>query len=111
MTDKCRLGYLVLPMAACQANRSYLADVSLFRYFVLTDRKRAGNNRGSAQITRVSGEVEVLFSHWLPLSKAKSYARNVMARSVRCLFKIALIGHSRNCRATDRRQRSILTSK
>ena len=66
LTAITKLRYFALPMAAREANRSDLPDVSLSRDFILADRKRARNDRTIAPVTGVGGEMEVLFSHWCP---------------------------------------------
>jgi hypothetical protein len=63
LTGNTRLGHFVLPMAARQANCSYLPDLSFFRYFILADGEPARDNRPSAGVTGISGQVKVLFSH------------------------------------------------
>jgi hypothetical protein len=62
-TDTFWSGSFILAMAAGQAECSHLAEIGLFGYFVFADSKRAGNDRASALVTRVSREVQVLFSH------------------------------------------------
>src|SRR5205823_12596959 len=59
---------LVLSMAARQANRSYVSDVSLSGYFILAHPGRARDNWSSAFVTRISGDVKVLSSHRRPLT-------------------------------------------
>src|SRR5271170_2145359 len=68
MMDTSRLGWPALPMAARQTYCSHLPDVSLFRNFILADRNCSGDDRTSTQVTSVSGQVKVLFSHLRPRS-------------------------------------------
>jgi len=56
----------VLPVTAGQAHCSHLPDLSLLGYFILSDSQRAGNHRAGTLVTRVSGEMKVLFSHRCP---------------------------------------------
>ena len=67
MTDTRWLGRGALPVSARQADRSHLSNVGFFRYFVLANRKPAGDDWAGTGVTRVSGEVQVLFSHWRSL--------------------------------------------
>lgn len=66
MTGSRWSGRRTLPMAARQADRSNLSNVGLFRYFILANREGASNDWALTRVTRVSGEVKVLFSHWHP---------------------------------------------
>ncbi len=63
MTGMRWLGRRTLAMAARQADRSYLSDVGLFRYFILANREGASNDWALTRLTPVNGEVKVLFSH------------------------------------------------
>jgi len=63
MTNARRLGCFVLPVAARQTDCSHLPDVSLFRDFILANRRRARDDRPITRITWVSGEVKVVFFH------------------------------------------------
>jgi hypothetical protein len=65
MTGALWLRRIALPMAARDANRSYLSDISLFRDRVLAGSKPAGDDRSLAHVATVSGKVEILFSHCL----------------------------------------------
>ena len=64
--DQARLGCFARPMAARQANRSHIANVGLFRYFVFTNCGRARNHRARTLVARISGEVQVLLFHLDP---------------------------------------------
>jgi len=66
VTDACWRGRCALPVATRQANRSHWLDISLFRYFILANRSRTGDDRSCAHVATVGGEVKVLFSHWSP---------------------------------------------
>ena len=90
MTDAGGFGWLVLPVAARQAKGSHLSDVRLSRYFIFTDRNRTGYDWTGAPVTRVGGEVKILFSHDV-LSKVKSPPPTLIALGSRCLCTIALI--------------------
>src|SRR5580693_3635374 len=68
MTSPPSFGWPTLPMAARQAHCSHLPDVSLFRYFILPDCNRSGDHRTGTQVTSVSGQVKILFSHSSPRS-------------------------------------------
>ena len=63
MTGARRFGRCTLPMAARETDRSHLPDISLFRYFILANGQRAGDDWAGASVTRVCGEVKVLFPH------------------------------------------------
>ena len=56
-----RLGGFVLALAARQADGSHLPDVRLFRYFIFPNGSGAADDRAGACVTRVNGEVKVLF--------------------------------------------------
>jgi len=60
----------VLSVTAGQAHCSHLPDLSLLGYFILSDSQRAGNHRAGTLVTRVSGEMKVLFSHRCPPERA-----------------------------------------
>src|ERR1700678_951064 len=57
------LGRCTLPMAARETERSDLPDIGLFRYFVFAHTQRAGDDWAGASVTRVCGQVKVLFPH------------------------------------------------
>jgi hypothetical protein len=61
-----RLGSLALPMTARQANRSDLANVGFFRYFILTHSSQSRHDWASTFVARIGGEVQVLFFHFVP---------------------------------------------
>jgi hypothetical protein len=63
MTNACWCSRRSLPMAAREANRSYLADVGFLRYHILANRKRARDDWAGACVTRVRGEVKIVFAH------------------------------------------------
>ena len=63
VTGARRLGRCTLPVAARKTDRSHLPDISLFRYFVLAHTQRASDDWAGASVTRVCGEVKVLFAH------------------------------------------------
>lgn len=52
-----------LPMSARQADRSYLPDIGLFRYFIFPYPERARHNRAFAFIAGVGQKMEKLFFH------------------------------------------------
>jgi hypothetical protein len=64
LTRNAKLSHFALPMAARQANCSYLPDVGLFRDFTFPHPQPTGNNRTFAFVTEACGEVKVLFSHY-----------------------------------------------
>jgi hypothetical protein len=72
----------VLIMAAREADGSDLADVGLFRYFILADARRARNDRPAALITGVGGEVKVALFHRNPHMK-NSYLANARLSAYR----------------------------
>src|SRR5579864_2136266 len=61
VTGPRRLGRCTLPMAARETDRSHFPDISLFRYFVLAHTERASDHWAVAGVTRVGGEVKILF--------------------------------------------------
>lgn len=63
MTGARRFGRRTLPIAARETDRSHLANIGLFRYFILAHTQRAGDHWAGASVTRVCGEVKVLFPH------------------------------------------------
>ena len=91
MTDARWRGRRALPVAAPKADRSHWPNIRFFRYLILTNRKCARDDRGSACVTRVSGEVKVLFFHEAP--KQHIEVHNPMLRFARlqCLITIALL--------------------
>src|SRR5579863_4188858 len=90
VTGARRLGSCTLPMAARQADRSHVADVGFFRYFVLANRQRSCNHWTLACVTPVSGEVQILFSHQGSL-KRYSYEEDAKVAKFMCLLTIALV--------------------
>jgi hypothetical protein len=63
VTGARRLGRCTLPAAARETDRSHLPDIGLLRYFVLAHTQRASDDWAGASVTRVCGEVKVLFPH------------------------------------------------
>ena len=63
MTDTFGFSWPDLPMTARQAYCSYLPEASLFRYFILADCNGSCNDWIGTQVTRVRGQVKILFSH------------------------------------------------
>ncbi len=63
MTRARWLGCFVLVVAARQTDGSHSPDIDLLRYFVFANGSRAGNHWARACVTRVNGEVKVLFFH------------------------------------------------
>jgi hypothetical protein len=72
VTSTSRFGWPALAMAARQAYCSHLPDVSLFRYFILTDRNCSGDDGAGTHVTSVSGQVKIVFSHSCPRGRNRS---------------------------------------
>jgi hypothetical protein len=70
MTDSRWLRCLVLLATAGQADwPAYSLDVRLFRDFVLANRGGSGDDRAGTGITRVRGEVKIVFAHQILISR------------------------------------------
>src|SRR5579864_9134439 len=80
---------LTLRTAARQTDCSHTPDVSFFRYFILANRQRRRYDGPVARITRVSGEVKILFSHGYSLKK-KNYKHDANVPRFGRLVTIAL---------------------
>jgi hypothetical protein len=63
VTDPRRCGRRGLSTSARQADCSHWPDIRFFRYFILANRKCARDDGSGACVTRVSGEVKILFFH------------------------------------------------
>jgi len=64
MPDPGRFGRLGLPVAARQTDgRSHRSYIRLFRYFILANRSRAGNDGAGTGIARISAEMKIMFFH------------------------------------------------
>jgi hypothetical protein len=63
MMDTFGFGWPDLPMTARQAYCSHLPEASLFRYFILADCDGSCDDWIGTHVTRVRGQVKILFSH------------------------------------------------
>jgi hypothetical protein len=84
-----RLGRCTLPMAAREADRSHLPDIGLFRYFILAYTQRTSDDGAVARVTRVCGEVKILFPHCGSLED-EELTHNARPSWLRYLVTIAL---------------------
>lgn len=96
MTHPRRIGGVVLAMAARQTDGPYLPDVGLFGYFILANRRGAGDGRASACLTRVNGEVKVLFFH-RGLTAKKGYASHASRSWMRTSGQYCSVRRSAAC--------------
>jgi hypothetical protein len=90
VSDARRRGRSDLVMATRQTDRSHWPNIRFFRYFILTNRECARDDRSGACVTGVSGEVQILVFHEIPQA-TKRYTSDAMVLALRYLSTIALL--------------------